>query len=89
MSTASQTLDDGSDPPLVDIDALYLEAVGGEKMRRLYGFRSQAVFIYLTSFQSSGISYPSQTASSAAQVRETVHQKVADTKAEMERASDR
>ena len=87
--TASQPLDYGSEPPPVYIDALYFEAIGGEKMRRVYGLRSQAVFIYLASFQSSGISYPSQIASSAAQAREIVQQKVADTKAEMERASDR
>ena len=89
VSTASQPLDDGSESPTVDIDALYFEALGGEKMRHVYGLRSQAIFIYLASFQSSAISYPSQTASSAAQVREIVQQKVADTKAEMERESDR
>ena len=81
-------MDDGSEPPPFDIDALYFEAVGGEKMRRVYVLRSQAVFIYLASFQSSGISYPSQTTASVAQVREIMQQKIADTKAEMERASD-
>ena len=54
MSTASQPLDDGSEPPPVDIDALYFEALGGEKMRHVYGLRSQAIFIYLASFQVAG-----------------------------------
>ena len=37
MSYASQPLDDGSQPPPVDIDTLYFEAAGGEKKRRVYG----------------------------------------------------
>ena len=37
MSSASQPLDDGSlQPPPVDIDTLYFEIAGGEKMRRVY-----------------------------------------------------
>ena len=37
MSYASQPLDDGSQPPPVDIDTLYFEVAVGEKRRRVYG----------------------------------------------------
>ena len=49
MSSASQALDDGSQPPPVEIDTLYFEAAGGEKRRRVYGLGSRAVSIYLSS----------------------------------------
>ena len=48
MSNASQPLDDGSEPPTVDINALYFEAAGGEKRRRVYGLGSRAASIYLS-----------------------------------------
>ena len=69
MSFASQPLDDGSQPPLVDIDTLYFEAVGGEKRRRVYGLGSRAASIYPSSCQSTRSSHSSE---SAAQVREIV-----------------
>ena len=72
VSNASQPLDDGSEPPPVDINALYFEAAGGEKRRRVYGIGSPAASIYPASCQSSGTSYPSQTTASAARVREIV-----------------
>ena len=83
MSSASQPLDDGSQPPPVDIDTLYFEAVGGEKRRRVYGLGSRAASIYPSSCQSTGSSHSS---ASAARLREIVQQELADKKAEMDRA---
>ena len=83
VSSASQPLDDGSQPPQVDIDTLYFEAVGGEKKRRVYGLGSRAASIYLSSYQSTGSSHSS---ASIARVREIVQQELADKKAEMDRA---
>ena len=83
MSFASQPLDDGSQPPPVDIDTLYFEALGGEKRRRVYGLGSWAASIYPSSCQSTGSSHSS---ASAARVREIVQQELADKKAEMDRA---
>ena len=80
MSSASQPLDDGSQPPQVDIDTLYFEAAGGEKR---YGLGSRAASIYPSSYQSTGSSHSS---ASAARVREIVQQELADKKAEMDRA---
>ena len=45
MSSASQPLDDGSQPSLVDIDTLYFEAAGGEKRRCVYGLGSRAASV--------------------------------------------
>ena len=84
VSNASQPLDDGSEPPPVDINALYFEAAGGEKRRRVYGLGSRAASIYPDSCQSSRISYTSQA--SIARLREIVQQEFADQKAEMDRA---
>ena len=50
MSSASQSLDDGSQPPPVDINTLYFEAVGGKKRRRVYGLGSRAASIYPSSY---------------------------------------
>ena len=83
VSSASQPLDDGSQPPPVDIDTLYFEAVGGEKRRRVYGLGSRAAFIYPSSCQSTGSSH---SLASAARVREIMQQELADKKAEMDRA---
>ena len=83
MSSASQPLDDGSQPPPVDIDNLYFEAVSGEKRRRVYGLGSRAASIYPSSCQSIGSSHSS---ASAAPVREIVQQELADKKTEMDRA---
>ena len=83
VSSASQPLDDGSQPPPVDIDTLYLETVGGEKRRRVYGLGSRVASIYPSACQSTGSSHSSAF---AARVREIVQQKVADKKAEMDRA---
>ena len=83
MSSASQPSDDGSQPPPVDIDTLYFEAVGGEKRRRVYGLGSRAASIYPSSCQSTGSSHSS---ASVARVREIVQQELADKKAEMDRA---
>ena len=83
VSSASQPLYDGSQPPLVDIDTLYFEAAGGEKRRRAYGLGSRAAFIYHSSCQSIESSHSS---ASAARVREIVQQELADKKAEMDRA---
>lgn len=44
VASASQSLEDGSEPPPVDIDTLYFEAVGGEKKRRIYGLGSESAF---------------------------------------------
>ena len=83
MSSASQPLDDGSQPPPVNIDTLYFEVVGGEKRRRVYGLGSRAASIYPSSCHSTGSSHSS---ASAARVREIVQQELADKKAEMDRA---
>ena len=83
MSSASQPLDDGSQPPPVDIDTLYFEAAGGEKWRRVYDLGSQATSIYHSSCQSIGSSHSS---ASAARVREIVQQELADKKVGMDRA---
>ena len=83
---ASQPLDDGSEPPPVDINALYFEAAGGEKRRRVYGIGSQAASIYPAYCQSSRTSYTSQATASAAWLKEIVQQEFADQKAEMDRA---
>ena len=83
MSSASQPLDDGSQPPSVDIDTLYFEAVSGEKRRRVYGLGSRAASIYPSSCQSTGSSHSS---ASAARVREIVQQELADKKTKMDRA---
>ena len=61
MSSASQPLDDGSQPPPVDIYTLYFEAAGGEKMRRVYGFGSRVASIYPSSCQSIGSSHSSSS----------------------------
>ena len=82
MSSASQPLDDGSQPPLVDIDTLYFEATGGEK-RCVYGLGSRAASINPSSCQSTESSHSSV---SAARVREIVQQELAGKKAEMDRA---
>ena len=83
MSSVSQPLDDGSQPPQVDIGTLYFEAAGGEKRRRVYGLGSRAASIYPSSYHSIGSSHSS---ASAARVREIVQQKLADKKAGMDRA---
>ena len=83
MSYASQPLDDDSQPLPVDIDILYFEAAGGEKRRHVYGLGSRAASIYPSSCQSTRSSHSS---TSIAQVREIVHQELADKKAEMDRA---
>ena len=57
MSSASQPLEDGSQPPQVDIDTLYFEAASGEKRRRVYGLGSRAASIYPSSYQSTGSSH--------------------------------
>ena len=80
VSSASQPLDDGSQPPQVDIDTLYFETAGGEKKRRVYGLGSRAASIYPSSYQSTGSSHSS---ASAARVREIVQQKLANKKAEI------
>ena len=82
MSYASQPLDDGSQPPPVDIDTLYFEAVGVEKRRRVYGLGSRVASIYPSSCQSIRSSH---SLASAARVREIVQQELADKKAEMDR----
>ena len=69
MSSASQPLNDGSQPTPVDIDTLYFEATGGEKRRRVYDLGSRAASIYPSSCQSTGSSHSS---TSAARVREIV-----------------
>ena len=83
MSSASQPLDDSSQPPSVGIDTLYFEAVGGEKRRRVYGLGSRVASIYPYSCQSTVSSHSS---ASAARVREIVQHELADKKAEMDRA---
>ena len=62
MSYASHPLDDGSQPPPVDIDTLYFEAVGGEKRRRVYGLGLRAASIYPSSCQRIGNSHSSASA---------------------------
>ena len=49
LSSASQPLDDGSQPSPVDIDTFYFEATGGEKRRHVYGLGSRAASIYPSS----------------------------------------
>ena len=83
MSSASQPLDDGSQPPPIDIDTLYFEAACGEKRRRVYGIGSRAASIYPSSYQSIGSSHSS---ASAARVREIVQHELTKKKAEMDRA---
>ena len=74
-------LDDGSQPPPVDIDTLYFEAAGGEKRRHVYGLGSRAASIYPSSCQSIGSSHSS---TSAARVREIVQQELTEKKAKMD-----
>ena len=59
VSSASQPLNDGSQPPPVDKDTLYFEVAGGEKRRRVYGLSSRAASIYPSPCQSTGSSHSS------------------------------
>lgn len=52
VDQASQTQEGPSEPPVVDERALYYEAVGGEKKRRVYGLGSQGSILYPDSSQS-------------------------------------
>ena len=83
VSSASQPLDDGSQPLPVDIDTLYFEAVGGEKRRRVYGLGSRAASIYPSSYQSTGSSHSS---ASVARFREIAQQELAEKKVDIDRA---
>ena len=56
---ATQPLDNGSEPPLIDIKTFYFKAVGGEKRRRVYSFGSPAASVYPAFCQNSGTSYTS------------------------------
>ena len=78
-----EVLHDGSQPPPVDTDTLYFEAVSGEKRRHVYGLGSRAASIYPFSCQSTRSSHSS---ASTARVREIVQQELTDKKAEMDRA---
>ncbi|XP_039121601.1 uncharacterized protein LOC120258302 [Dioscorea cayenensis subsp. rotundata] len=46
MEQASQTQEGHGEPPIVDEAAVYYEAVGGEKKRRVYGVGSQGSVFY-------------------------------------------
>ncbi|XP_039117784.1 uncharacterized protein LOC120253508 [Dioscorea cayenensis subsp. rotundata] len=58
VETASQTLLDGSQPSPLDMDAMYLEASGGEKKKRVYGLGSHASSMYQESLCSGATSAP-------------------------------
>ncbi|XP_039135805.1 uncharacterized protein LOC120273240 [Dioscorea cayenensis subsp. rotundata] len=56
VETASQTLSDGSQSSPLDMDAIYLEAFGGEKKKRVYGLGSHALSLYQESLCSGATS---------------------------------
>ena len=78
LASASQPLEDGSQPPPVDIDALYLQAADGEKKRRIYGLGSKSAF-HPSSLQSTGNLYESS------RVKKMVEYLLAEKQAEMVR----
>ena len=43
VASTSQSLEDDSEPPPVDIDALYFQAAGGKKKRCIYGLESKCI----------------------------------------------
>ncbi|KAF2298697.1 hypothetical protein GH714_025315 [Hevea brasiliensis] len=56
VDTASYSQDDDSQETLINLNRLYLEAMGGEKRWCLYSLISQASTLYLDSFSSSATS---------------------------------
>ncbi|XP_039138726.1 uncharacterized protein LOC120276048 [Dioscorea cayenensis subsp. rotundata] len=58
VETVSQPLSDGSQPSPPNMDAICLEASGGEKKRRVYGLGSQPSSLYPNSFCSGATSAP-------------------------------
>ncbi|XP_039116580.1 uncharacterized protein LOC120252326 [Dioscorea cayenensis subsp. rotundata] len=58
VETASQKLPDGSQPSPLDMDAMYFEASGGEKKKRVYGLGSHASSMYQESLCSGATSAP-------------------------------
>ena len=55
VASASQSEEDSTEPVEVNMSQLYLQAVGGEKKRRVYGLVSQASAFYPETFSSSSI----------------------------------
>ena len=53
VASASQSEEDSMEPVEVNMSQLYLQAVGGEKKRRVYGLGSQASAFYPETFSSS------------------------------------
>ena len=53
VASASQSGEDSTEPVEVNMSQLYLQAVGGEKKRRVYGLGSQASAFYPETFSSS------------------------------------
>ena len=53
VASASQSEEDSTEPVEVNMSQLYLQAVGGEKKRRVYGLGSQASTFYPETFSSS------------------------------------
>ena len=53
VASASQYEEDSTEPVKVNMSQLYLQAVGGEKKRRVYGLGSQASAFYPETFSSS------------------------------------
>ena len=53
VASASQSEEDSTEPVEVNMSQLYLQAVGGEKKRRVYGLGSQASAFYPETFRSS------------------------------------
>ena len=53
VASASQMTDGSTEPVDVDVSKIYLQVVGGEKKRRVYGLGSLASTFYPENFSSS------------------------------------
>ena len=84
ISSASQSEEESTEP--VDMSQIYLEVVGGEKKRRVYGLGSQASAYYPENFSSSSTTsrfhFPSDE-QFAKRVDEVVGQKVQELQQKM------
>ena len=58
VEVALQPTEDGSQPLVIDIMSLYIEAVGGEKKWHIYRLESYASALYHNSISSTSTSTP-------------------------------